>query len=74
MNIEKECVKAFNEGYGYEFIANNYPNMTTYQLKEVILSILGVTYDNLREEGYIAFQKRVVDEFAERDFGTDEED
>ena len=71
MNIEKECVRAFNEGHGYDFIANNYPTMTTYQLKEVILSILGVTYDSLGEEDYIAFQKRVVDEFAERDFGNE---
>ena len=76
MSLSKELVKATNEGCLYEFIANHYTEMTTYQLKEVLLSILGVVYDNcgtgaIKDEEYEAFQKLVVNELAVREFGED---
>lgn len=71
--MEKQVLKACKDGNLFDFIANNYPMMSTYQLKEVILSLLGVVYDNRKgEEDYIEFQKQVAIELEEeRGFGED---
>lgn len=73
MNLEKELVRATNNGELFEFIACNYTTMTPYQLKEVLLAVLGVVYDNCgagasRDEDYEAFQKLVVKELIDRGF------
>ena len=65
----KGLVQAANEGRLWDYIANFYPSMSTYELKEVVCAILGVVYDNSTgDEDYEAFQKKVVDELADRDF------
>ena len=52
----------------YDFVANNYWNMSKEQLKEVILSILGVVYDEYAHSNkdWKDFEKKVHDEYKER--------
>ena len=69
----KGLVQAANEGRLWDYVANFYPQMGTYDLKEVVCAILGVVYDNCgagasKDEDYEAFQKLVVEELADRDF------
>ena len=48
MSLEERLIKAIDENRIYDFIANEYPLMTTYQLKEVILALFGICYDRLQ--------------------------
>lgn len=52
----------------YDFVANNYWNMSTEELKEVTLSILGVVYDVYAHSDteWKDFEKKVHDEYKER--------
>lgn len=71
---QKGLIKAADEGCLYDYVANYYPQMTKDDLKEVILAILGVVYDNAKgDEDYNAFLKKVVDELGDRYFGEDEQ-
>ena len=52
----------------YDFVANNYWNMSKEELKEVTLSILGVVYDNMAhdDDDWKAFEEKVQEEYKER--------
>ena len=70
--MEKELLKALEEGRLMDFIANEYPAMSNYQLKEIIMALLGVVWDNRKgEDDYIAFEHQVRDELTDRDFFED---
>ena len=76
-NLEKELVKATSAGAGvlYDFIADNYTDMSNYQLKEVLLAVLGVGLDNcFGEEDEEAYTELLVNELENRYFGVDDED
>ena len=64
----KEIIKACENGELYDYIANNYYAITREDLKEVILSMLGVIYDKNGDNDYIAFNKLVGEEYKERNY------
>ena len=66
---EEELKKALKEGSLFDYIANNYHDASKWELKEIILAILGVVYDNrASDEDYDAFQKKVLEELHNRSF------
>lgn len=73
MDIEKEVVQAANKNRLYDFIAERYGDLSKYQLKEVILAILGVGYDNCYgESDEEAYMELIIEELGDRGFGTEE--
>lgn len=52
----------------YDFVANNYWNMSKEQLKEVTLSILGVVYDEYEHTvgEWKEFEEKVHEEYKYR--------
>lgn len=72
-DTEKEVVQACNENKLYDYIANNYYHMNNYELKEVLLAVLGVGYDNCRsEKDEVAYSKKIIDELGNRGWGLEE--
>ena len=71
---QRELKEAIAEGRLWDFIANEYPNLSKWELKEILLAILGVVYDNCGggtatgDDEYLAFQARVEEELHERFF------
>lgn len=73
MDIEKQLVQAANKNRLYDFIADRYGDLSKYQLKEVILAILGVCYDKCygdEDEGVL--MQLIIEELGNRGFGTEE--
>ena len=71
----KGLVRAFDNGFATDYIAQWYYQMTRYELKEVLLSVLYTIYDSIgcnNDDEYDAFQKLVVEELADREFGSDD--
>ena len=68
--LEEKLVLATRDGNLYDFIANHYYEMSNYQLKEVLLAVIGVGLDNCKgdEEGYA---KQILDELECRFWGID---
>ena len=73
MDIEKEVVQAANKNRLYDFIAERYGDLSKYQLKEVILAILGVCYDKCYgDKDEEALMELIIEELGDRGFGTEE--
>jgi len=73
----KGLVKAAANGFLFDYVAQWYYQMTTYELKEVLLAVLGVVYDNCgvganRDTEEEALAELIVDELANRDFGQED--
>ena len=69
MTYRDELKKALEEGTLFDYTANEYHNFYKYELKEIILAILGVVYDNRKsEDDYLDFQKQVKEELKDRCF------
>ena len=72
--IHEELKQALRDGRLWDFLAEEYHNATKYELKEIILAILGVVYDHCgrgtasSDEDYLAFQKLIEEELHERSF------
>lgn len=70
--MEKQLLKACENGTLYDFIASEYYQMSKDQLKEVILGMLCVVSDNGSDENYHSFEKLVATELKEeRGFGEE---
>lgn len=51
----------------YDFVANDYYRLTKEELKEVLLGVLGVVYDNCKsEDDEVAFNNLLDTELKER--------
>lgn len=65
----KELIIAIGKNRIYDYIANHYHEMSKYDLKEVLLAVLGVCYDNCSDE---ASEEKLMtllsEELANRDF------
>lgn len=69
---EKELVRATEKGSLYDYIAEHYHEMSTYELKEVLLAVLGVGYDSCKgEEDEKEYARLLTEELANRGFGED---
>lgn len=58
-----------NEGRNtslYEFIANNYNNLTKEQLKELVLNLDYVLYFTFRGKAYLDLENKAISETMER--------
>ncbi len=65
---KQELIQALKEGTLFDFIANNYHNASKWELKEIILAILSVLYDNYKGD-YEDIQKQTLTILKEeRDF------
>ena len=74
-DIRKEVVQATNKNRLFDFIANNYNDLSKYELKEIILTILGVCYDKCcGDEDEEALMNLIIEEFESRGFGIEEEE
>ena len=73
MDLEKELIKATENNRLYEFIADNYYQMPTWQLKEVLLAVLGVGYDDCvrGQRSEKEYSRLLVEELGDRGFGED---
>jgi hypothetical protein len=61
----------------YDYIANHYTQMSTYDLKEVLLAVLGVCYDThfTSDEDEDALMELIYNELQEgRDFDLENEE
>lgn len=72
----KGLVKATEAGYLYDYIAQWYYQMSTWDLKEVLLSVLGVGLDQCgvganRDVEEAAYNELLINELADREFGED---
>lgn len=67
--------KALKENRLWDFLAEEYPNCSNYELKEIIFALLGVMYDNCTDETDINVMLDLIDrELEERDFFEEEDD
>ena len=67
--IDAKLKKALRENRLYDFIANEYGNMSKWELKEVLLAVLGICYDKCcGEEDEQAFMKTIENELHNRSF------
>lgn len=70
MNKE-ELKEALESGRLYDWVAQNYGNVSKWELKEILLAILGVVYDNCgggnatEDAEFEAFQNQVLEELTE---------
>lgn len=72
----KGLVKATEAGYLYDYIAQWYYQMSTYDLKEVLLAVLGVGLDQCgvganRDVEEAAYNELLLERLADREFGED---
>ena len=69
----KGLVKAIKSNRIYDYIANHYTEMGTYDLKEVLLAVLGVCYDQCLSEDEKRLMSLIEEELVEhREFGGDD--
>lgn len=75
MTYRDDLKKALEEGTLFDYIANEYPNFYKYELKEILLAILGVVYDNSKgEDDYNNFQQQVKEELKDRSFFVEDDE
>ena len=68
-------VIATSNGYLFDYIAQWYYNMSRYELKEVLLAVLGVGIDNCKgEDDELEYGKAICNELECRFFGLEDED
>ena len=71
---EVELKEALSQGTLFDFVAQNYGDLTKWELKEITLAILGVVYDNCGggnatgDADFEAFQEQVEEELHDRTF------
>ena len=66
--------KALKENRLWDFLANEYWNCSKDELKEIILALLGVMYDNCTDETDINVMLDLIDrELEEREFFEEDE-
>ena len=73
---QKGLVQATEKGQLYDYIAEHYYEMSKDDLKEVLLAVLGVGYDQCgvganRDEEEAAYHQLIVEELGNRYFGED---
>lgn len=74
-HTRKNLIEATKQGSLYDYIANHYTRMSNYELKEVLLAVLGVGLDkcgvagNRDEEA--AYSELLVEELASRGYEED---
>ena len=69
----KGLVRAAASGFLFDYVAQWYYQMTPYELKEVLLAVLGVCYDRCTgDEDEQAFSELLINELADRDFGLED--
>lgn len=75
MTYRDDLKKALEEGTLFDYIANEYPNFYKYELKEILLAIIGVVYDNCKgEDDYLQFQQQVKEELKDRSFFVEDDE
>lgn len=50
----------------YEFVANNYNNLTKEQLKELVLNLDYILYSTFRGQAYLDLENKAIMETKER--------
>ena len=65
----KGLIKATNGGYLYDYIAHWYYQMDTYELKEVLLAVLGILMDLCEDEDLLI--DYILNELKNRDFAEE---
>lgn len=71
---QEGLVKATAKNYLFDYVAQWYPQMSKEDLKEVILALLGVGYDNCKsEEDENTYADLIVAELESRYFGIEED-
>lgn len=75
-HTRKNLIEATKQGSLYDYIANNYTRMSNYELKEVLLAVLGVELDKCgvganRDEEEAAYSELLVEELASRGYEED---
>lgn len=75
-DMELAFKKAIAEGGLYDFVATFYYQMSKDDLKEIILAMAGVVYDNTgyNDDDYHSFEKLVLEELHERQFFEEDYD
>ena len=69
----KELIKATEKGSLYDYIALYYSEMSQYDLKEVLLTLLGLGYDACKGEAdEKEYARLITEELADRGFGEEE--
>lgn len=68
---QKGLVKAANKGALIDYVANHYTEMSKWDLKEVLLSVLYAINDEMGEDELDMIQRATTNELADRDFGED---
>lgn len=67
---QKSLAQATEKGRLYDYIAEHYYEMSAYELKEVLLAVLGVGYDSCKGEAdEKEYARLLTEELANRDFG-----
>lgn len=68
--------QAIRVNHVYDYIANHYTEMSTYDLKEVLLAVLGVCFDSCcGDEDEDALMELIYNELQEgRDFDLENEE
>ena len=77
MHTKKNLMNASKKGVGflYDYIANYYYEMTKYELKEVLLSVIGVCLDKCAgDEDEEACGQLIAEELSFRDYGSEDEE
>ena len=71
---QEGLVKATANDFLFDYVAQWYYQMSKEDLKEVLLAVLGVVYDNCygEDDGH-ALSEFLVNELQDRSFGVDED-
>ena len=69
---QKGLIHAVKVNRLYDYIANHYTEMSQYDLKEVMLALIGVCYDKCYgDEDEEALMELIIEELEEREFGEE---
>lgn len=63
---KKMFLKELMEGRAYDYVANHYFEMTTWELKEILLATMGIGLDEYNDDD--RFHKSLLEELENRDF------
>lgn len=67
--MENELEKAITDNTLYDFIANNYYNLSKNMLKDILLECLATRYDERKsEQDYFSFTIEVMNNLKDRGY------
>ena len=71
----KGLVQSVNKNRIYDYVAEHYTEMGSYDLKEVLLAVLGVCYDKCHGDTDEAMLMELIgNELESRDFGLEDDE